>query len=259
MLGVLLGACGGGGGTSVGAGPLMYGRLAQFTVEGPNLDKGITLVAPQCSGITELAGSTPTQRVYSCTPNAAGTITVTVVGGDGSKLRSSSFDVPVPQVILKTSMGDIVLELDPAKAPVSALNFTKYVNAGFYSDLIFHRVIASFMIQGGGFTTGPTLKPPSYAPIKLESRNGLNNLRGTLAMARTAAADSATSQFYINMVDNASLDYVSDTQPGYAVFGKVVTGLPTVDAIAAVPTGVANGMADVPLTDVLIVSAAQTR
>lgn len=259
MLGALLSACGGGGGTNVGTGPLMYGKLAQFTIEGPNLDKGITLVAPQCSGITELAGSTPTQRVYSCTPTAAGTITVTVVGGDGSKLRTSSFDVPVPQITIKTSLGDIVVELDPAKAPVSALNFIKYVNAGFYTDLIFHRVIAGFMIQGGGFSTGPTLKPPTYAAIKLESKNGLNNLRGTLAMARTAAADSATSQFYINVVDNASLDYVSDTQPGYAVFGKVLNGMTAVDAIAAVPTGLANGMADVPLTDVLIVSAVQTR
>lgn len=256
---VLLVACGGVDGTSIGADRLMYGNVTSFTVNGPNLDKGITLVAPKCSGITELAGSTPTKRVYNCTPTVTGPMKVTVFGGGGDTLRTSSFNIPLPQVTLKTSMGDIVLELDPGKALVSAFNFMQYVNANFYANLIFHRVIQNFMIQGGGFTTGPTPKQPTYAPIKLESNNGLNNVRGTLAMARTDATDSATSQFYINVVDNLSLDYVSDTQPGYAVFGKVVDGLPVVDAISAVPTGAVNAMTDVPLTDVVIVSAVQTR
>ena len=256
---VLLAACGGADGTNIGAASLMYSKVATITVNGPNLDKGITLVAPACTGITELPGSTPTQRVYNCTPTVTGPMAVTVVGGAGDTLRSSSFNIPVPQVTMKTSLGDIVLELDPTDAPISALNFMQYVNTNFYANLIFHRVIPNFMIQGGGFTTGPTLKPPTYAPIKLESNNGLSNLRGTLAMARTTVADSATSQFYINVVDNLSLDYVSATQPGYAVFGKVVDGLPVVDAINAVPTGAVNPMTDVPLTDVVIVSAVQTR
>jgi len=256
---VSLAACGGIETTDINADHAMYGATATITVDGPNLDKGIQLVAPSCAGIAEVAASAaPSHKAYTCTPTVTGPMAVSVTGG-GVVLRSIKVNIPVPQVTLKTSLGDIVVELDPTKAPISALNFMRYVSTGFYANLIFHRVIPSFMIQGGGFTTGPTLKAPTYAPIKLESNNGLTNLRGTLAMARTSAADSATLQFYINVVDNASLDHVSDTQPGYAVFGKVATGMTTVDAIAAVPTGVVNGMADVPLTDVVIVSALQTQ
>ena len=254
-----LSACGGIDQTTLSAGPLMYGQLAQFTVEGPNLDKGITLVAPKCSGITEIAGSTPNLRAYNCTPTASGTITVTVVGG-GVTLRAGTFDIPVPQVTLKTSMGDIALDLDPTAAPLSVNNFLQYVSSGFYSNLIFHRVVVSpfAIIQGGGFDATLT-QAATKAPIKLESNNGLTNLRGTLAMARTSVADSGTSQFYINVVDNPDFDYVSATQPGYAVFGKVAAGLNVVDAIGAVPAGTRGTMSDVPLTDVVILSATQTR
>ena len=254
---LVLAACGGIDQTTLDAGPLMYGQPAQFTVQGPNLDKGITLVAPKCSGIKEITGGTPTLRAYNCTPTATGAITVTVVGGN-VVLRDGKFDIPVPQVTLKTSLGDIVLDLDPTAAPLSVNNFLQYVSANFYSTLIFHRVIPSFMIQGGGFDATLT-QATTRAPIKLESNNGLTNLRGTLAMARTDAADSATSQFYINVVDNPSLDYVSATRPGYAVFGKVASGLAVVDTIAAVPTGTRGAMNDVPLTDVVILSATQTR
>ena len=258
-LGLVLASCGGIDQTTLDASPLRYGQLAQFVVQGPNLDKGITLVAPKCSGITEIAGGTPTRRDFNCTPTATGTIAVSVVGGN-VVLRDGKFDVPVPQVTLNTSMGDIVLDLDPTAAPLSVNNFLQYVSSGFYSKLIFHRVVVSpfAIIQGGGFDA--TLTPATVkAPIKLESNNGLTNLRGTLAMARTSVADSGTSQFYINAADNPDFDYVSATQPGYAVFGKVLTGLPVVDAIAAVPTGVRNGMSDVPLSDVVILSATQTR
>lgn len=256
---VLLVACGGLETTDINTDRLMYGNTTTVTVDGPNLDKGIQLVAPSCAGITEVtASATPTHKVYTCTPKVTGPMVLTV-GGGGVALRSITVNIPVPQVTLKTSMGDIVLELDPGKAPLSALNFMRYVNANFYASLIFHRVIPSHIIQAGAFTTGPTLRAPTDAAIKLESNNGLSNLRGTLAMARTAVADSATSQFYINVVDNLAFDYVSDTQPGYAVFGKVVDGMATVDAIAAVPTGAVSGMTDVPLTDVVIVSAVQTR
>ena len=252
-------ACGGFETTDINIDKLMYGNTTSITVDGPNLDKGIQLAAPGCSGIAEVtASAAPSHKAYTCTPTVTGPLVVTVSGG-GVVLRSITVNIPVPQVTLKTSMGDIVMELDPGKAPLSALNFMRYVNADFYANLIFHRVIANFMIQGGGFSTGPTSKAPTYAAIKLESNNGLSNLRGTLAMARTDAADSATSQFYINVVDNPSFDYVSATQPGYAVFGKVVDGLPVVDAISAVPTDAVNAMTDVPLTDVVIVSAVQTR
>ena len=256
-LSLLLASCGGIEQTTLGSGPLKYGQLAQFDVNGPNLDKGITLVAPKCSGIVAIAGGTASQQSYNCTPSATGTITVSVVGGN-VVLRQADFNVPVPQVTLKTSMGDIALDLDPTAAPLSVNNFLQYVNTGFYTNLLFHRVLTNSIIQSGGFDatlTAVNTRPP----ITLESNNGLINLRGTLAMARTSLPNSGTSQFYINVVDNAGFDYVSATQPGYAVFGKVATGLPVVDAIGAVPTGVRNGMNDVPLTDVVILSATQTR
>jgi len=156
------------------------------------------------------------------------------------------------KVLLKTNMGDIVIELYPDKAPKSVENFLTYVKSGFYDDTIFHRVIAGFMIQGGGFTKDLTQKK-TRAPIAIESKNGLSNLRGTLAMARTGDPNSATAQFFINTVDNARLDYVSDANPGYAVFGKVIGGLDVVDKIRAVPTGAQGPFrSDVPTTLVSI-------
>lgn len=151
---------------------------------------------------------------------------------------------------MTTSKGTIYLELDAARAPISVENFVTYVKDGFYSGTIFHRVIKGFMIQGGGHGTDMKLKP-TREPIKNEWNNGLKNARGTISMARTNAPNSATSQFFINTVDNAMLD-----QPrggaAYAVFGKVVRGMDVVDAIAATPTGRSDGMADVPKTQVVI-------
>ena len=134
------------------------------------------------------------------------------------------------KVRLATTLGDIVVELDAAKAPKSVDNFLQYVKAGHYEGTIFHRVIGSFMIQGGGFTADGTQKPVR-PPIPLEAGNGLSNLRGTLAMARTAVPDSATAQFFINVVDNPRLDTAGG---GYAVFGKVVAGMDIVDQIKGV-------------------------
>ena len=250
--------CGGLETTTITPDRLMYGNVTTITVNGPNLDKGITLNAPNCGGITEVTASAgPSQKVYTCMPTVTGPMTILAVGG-GVVLRSMTVNVPVPQVTMKTSMGDIVLELDPVKAPLSALNFMQYANAGFYNNLIFHRVIPNFMIQGGGYDATLTAAT-TKAPITLESNNGLTNLRGTVAMARTAVANSATSQFYINVVDNPTLDYQDASNPGYAVFGKVVSGMVTADAIDAVPTGVSNGMSDVPVTPVVIKSVTQTQ
>ena len=169
-----------------------------------------------------------------------------------------------PQATLVTSLGTVVLELDPNAAPATAANFLAYANSGFYDNLIFHRVIPGFMVQGGGFTSGPAYQTPTYANLPLESGNGLSNARGTIAMARTNSPHTASSQFFINVVNNDFLDYSSDTSPGYAVFGRVVTGLSVVDAIAAVSTGsrftgTQNQMNDVPVQDVLIQDASQTR
>ncbi len=161
-----------------------------------------------------------------------------------------------PKVLLKTSKGDITLELDPAKAPVTVQNFLDYVNAKFYDGTIFHRVIKGFMIQGGGMTADLAEKQ-TKAPIKNEAANGLKNNRGTIAMARTMEVNSATSQFFINLVDNAFLNH-KDNSPegfGYCVFGKVVAGMDVVDAIGAVPTMTRRGMGDVPREPVTIVSA----
>lgn len=157
------------------------------------------------------------------------------------------------KVELKTNMGNIIIELDAEKAPITVANFLKYVNSGFYDGVIFHRVIANFMIQGGGFTKDMQRKPTN-PPIKNEADNGLKNLRGTISMARTSIPDSATSQFFINHRDNTNLDY-SPGNPGYAVFGKVVEGMETVDKIAAVKTGITAGMRDVPVEPVIIESA----
>ncbi|MBR7798993.1 peptidylprolyl isomerase [Undibacterium sp. FT137W] len=154
-----------------------------------------------------------------------------------------------------TNLGSIVLELNPAKAPITVDNFLNYVESGFYVNKIFHRVIRDFMIQGGGFTADLTQANTS-APIKLEAGNGLSNVRGSIAMARTPALDSATSQFFINVVDNIALDTNSG---GYAVFGKVVSGIETVDKIKVVPTSTRSGLNDVPLSSVLISGMTQTK
>ncbi len=156
-----------------------------------------------------------------------------------------------PRVLIETSMGDIELELDADKAPKTVANFLRYVDEGFYDGTIFHRVINGFMIQGGGYTPDLARKP-THAPIRNEAKNGLKNARGTIAMARTADPHSATAQFYINHADNDSLDYPSFDGWGYAVFGRVVKGMETVDQIADVYTTSRRGMRNVPEKDVVI-------
>jgi peptidyl-prolyl cis-trans isomerase B (cyclophilin B) len=153
-----------------------------------------------------------------------------------------------PVVIMETSMGIMEITLDPAKAPVTVKNFLRYVQESFYDSTIFHRVIPNFMIQGGGLTINYTQKA-THEPIVLESKNGLPNKRGTIAMARKNDPNSATSQFFINHVDNPSLDF-SDNNPGYAVFGAVTKGIEVVNKIATVKTGAQ----DVPVEPVVIVS-----
>lgn len=167
---------------------------------------------------------------------------------------------PNPQVLVKTSMGEFVIELYPDKAPLSVANFLQYVNDGFYGGTIFHRVIGNFMIQGGGFTADlykGTMRPKATrAPIALESKNGLKNDTGWVAMARTGDPNSATSQFFINVVDNAALNHPSPDGHGYAVFGKVVSGMEVVNAIRKVRTGSIGPHQDVPVDAVVIASMA---
>ena len=159
-----------------------------------------------------------------------------------------------PRVQLQTNMGNITVELDAKAAPNSVANFIKYVEDGTYNGTIFHRVISDFMVQGGGFGTDYNQKK-TRAPIKNEANNGLKNTRGTLAMARTGDPHSATTQFFINTVDNGFLDYTAPSMQGwgYAVFGKVVEGMDTVDKIRAVPTGRGGPFpSDVPQEKVII-------
>jgi cyclophilin family peptidyl-prolyl cis-trans isomerase len=174
-------------------------------------------------------------------------------------VTSSAFNFLVdPQVTLQTSLGTVVLELNPELAPITVANMLAYVDSGFYDNTLFHRVIPGFMVQGGGLTAGLVSKTPTYGAITLESNNGLSNLRGTIAMARTNVADSATTQFFINQVDNAFLNYSSAASPGYAVFGKVVSGLSVIDSIAQVATTTAGPYANVPVSNVTITSIRQT-
>ena len=168
-----------------------------------------------------------------------------------------------PQVLVKTSMGDIVIELYPDKAPKTVENFLQYVKDGYYSGTVFHRVIGNFMIQGGGLTkdiyTGSAGRKAGRAPIELESQNGLKNDTGWVAMARTAVPASATSQFFINTSDNAALNHPSPDGHGYAVFGKVIDGMKTVLAIKAVRTMTIGPMQDVPADPVVIDSITLVR
>jgi len=172
-------------------------------------------------------------------------------------LPIGSFAADAPRVRLETNMGNIVVELYPDKAPKTVANFLQYVRDGFYNGTIFHRVIPNFMIQGGGFTTDYKRKQ-TRPPIMNEADNGLKNLRGTVAMARTFEPHSATAQFFINVVDNPFLDHKNDTPRGwgYAVFGKVVEGMDVVDKIRNVPTGHAGPFPqDAPLKQVVIKKA----
>jgi peptidyl-prolyl cis-trans isomerase A (cyclophilin A) len=175
----------------------------------------------------------------------------------GAGSAAAQADDKHPVVVLDTSMGEITIELDAEKAPITVANFLKYVDAKFYDNLSFHRVIPNFMIQGGGLDARLNEKRDGQrAPIKNESDNGLSNTRGTIAMARTPNPDSATNQFFINHGDNNRLDTAGG---GYAVFGKVIAGMPVVDKIAAVETtmrlnGDGDRMANVPVQPVIIKS-----
>lgn len=174
---------------------------------------------------------------------------------DNGEVRSepvaSKKKVKIEKVEFVTSMGNFTVELYADKAPITVANFLEYVDEGFYSDTIFHRVIAGFMVQCGGFDADMEEKANKKAPIKNEADNGLLNSRGTLSMARTSDINSATSQFFINVKDNAFLDH-GQRDFGYAVFAKVTEGMDVVDKIAAVKTGSAGYHDDVPVEDIVI-------
>lgn len=263
----LLLACGGSGAdpvTGVTATGLKYtGSLNVLNLQfsGNALDNSIKVYAGS-SSCTVFPTSTASSRAAQCLmviPNNL-QVPIRVTSAADVTVYSTVLDVPAPQVTVKTSLGDFVLELNPLAAQNTVFNFLTYVNRNpsFYVGTLFHRVISGFVVQGGGFTSGMVAKSGTSTPISLESNNGLTNDRGTVAMARTDAPDSATSQFYVNLVNNTSLNYTSSS-PGYAVFGKVVSGMAVIDQMAAQATGTTNGYSNVPVTDITITSAVQTQ
>ncbi len=174
---------------------------------------------------------------------------------DATKPADTGKSTGNPKVKFTTSLGNVTVELYPDKAPKTVENFLQYVKDGFYSGTVFHRVIPSFMVQGGGFSKDLQQKR-TRAPIHNEANNGLSNLRGTLAMARTGDPHSASAQFFVNLVDNQRLDYVSEANWGYCVYGKVVAGMDVVDKMAAAPTGPQGPLpSDVPTTPIVIEKA----
>jgi peptidyl-prolyl cis-trans isomerase A (cyclophilin A) len=233
-----------------------------LNISGNALDNSIKVYANDASCIVSPPASA-SNRSATCilTVPASLNLPVRITSASDYTVYSTTLTVPAPQVTFKTSLGDFVMELNPAAAPISVKNFLSYVNKSpsFYNNTIFHRVISGFVVQGGGFTTGMTAKTGLSTAITLESNNGLTNNRGTVAMARSTDANSATSQFYVNLVDNTSLNYVSAASPGYAVFGRVISGMDVIDTIATKPTGTVNGYANVPVTDITVTSATQTQ
>lgn len=277
-LATMLTACGGGGSDSSNSGPpasdantparitsvtpdrLMFSRRVSFTVVGTALDRGLSLTSAGCGSPTIAAGGTNTQRVISCTPIATGNITLNFsLTGLATPFVSTQF-IPVPQVTMKTTLGDLVMQLAPTNAPITVNNFLQYVNDGFYNTLTFHRVIPDFVIQGGGFNALLQTKI-TREPIRLESVNGLRNVRGSIAMARAGDPNSATSQFFFNVKDNsADLDGNTRGGNGFAVFGQLISGLEVMDAISRVPTNSPNAaFMNVPIVPVTITSATQTQ
>ena len=264
----LLSGCGGGGSStednqqvnSVTVRALAYRQQAVLFVSGGYLRATMTAVTGACKDpVFNLTQSAPELAVLNCIVTATGEQPLTITGTNGKVLYTGTITVPQPQIELVTSQGNVVVELNPAAAPASVNNFLSYANSGFYANTLFHRVIANFVVQGGGYTKGLVKRTGQQAPIALESNNGLFNTRGTLAMARTNVPNSATSEFFVNLVDNRSLDYQSAASPGYAVFGKVVNGLDVIDKIAAFQTASVNGFADVPTTDVTLLLAVQIK
>ena len=227
----------------------------------------LVLFAPGCSRSSTPATPAKADESKSAPPKAAENPVPAPAAAPAQNAPTAQPAAPVApiaidnteklvQVRLTTNMGDIILELNREKAPISVANFLKYVDKGFYSGTTFHRVIPGFMIQGGGFTADMVEKPTD-PPIKNEWQNGLKNEHYTIAMARTNVADSATSQFYINVTNNPALDKVSGGGAAYAVFGKVVSGQDVVDKIRVAKTGFKGGMPDVPVDAVIITKAAR--
>jgi cyclophilin family peptidyl-prolyl cis-trans isomerase len=253
--------------TSVTGANVSYGKSTTFTIVGNNLPAVISPSATGCSNLVSIVSNSSTSREFTCTPEGSN-IAVSVEFG-ASTPHTSNIAVPLPQVTFVTSVGTVVVELYPERAPISVKNFLSYVNSSFYTNTIFHRVVPGFVSQGGGFVADASnkiaQKANSTAPIALESNNGLSNLKYTLAMARQTAPDTATSQFYFNAANNVGLDFNAATSTaGFAVFGKAISGTAVLDSMNAVAnatltTGTFAGFTNVPTTSLVLQTATRTQ
>lgn len=292
---LLLTACGGGGDgyggtppanlasvTSTTAASAKYSQSMLVTVQGSNLDLGITVSSAGCKNMTRSTTaplvSTPTTAYYTCTVSAVGAQTVVVTRSDGLALTGANYTIAVPQVTLVLSNTGVVqpvlqVTLEAAKTPITTTNFLAYVNAGFYNGVVFHRYVPGFIVQAGGYagplvagsTPLPTLKTPTYANIALEDNAGLSNTVMTLSMARTSVADSGNAQFFVNLANNTGLDAAGGAR-GYAVFGTITAGgtmLTTLLTGPCSPWVAFFGSGDIgaclPSPNITIVSATQTQ
>lgn len=227
---------------------LYYGGKVTMTITGKSLKRDLTVRFPNCPGLEESAGGTDVKRVYTCTIKSVGYLPITILTtAELSLLWVSKVGIPYPQVSMRTSMGEIILELDPILAPDTVDNFLRYVKEGFYLETIFHRVGANVILAG---SLDEKMKPvPTHDPIETEN-TGLSNLRATIAMA------SATAQFLINVTDNQFLD---TKDGGYPVFGSVISGIGIIDAIKAVETKTVGTYTEVPVTPITITRVEQTK
>ncbi len=227
---------------------LMYSKVSQFTMTGFSLDKDFKVTTKNCKGLALSSGGSSTSKSVTCNVGdvGAGAIVFEATLADGTVLKSASFDVPNPQVSMVTNLGSLIVELNPAAAPMTSGNFLQYVNDNFYNSTIIHRIVSSgiFIAQGGWVTSVPAVQPGQRPAISLEVGKGLSNFKGTIAMARSSEANSATSQFYFNLADNLALDTANG---GYAVFGKVISGASVLDAITIIPTPRAIFATSVPI------------
>ena len=281
----LLVSCGGGGGgdapaptpvpavTTAVAGTAKYGQPLLLTVNGSNLDLAVTVSSAGCTAITRSTTapniSSATTAYYTCTVSGVGAQLFAIArNSDNASIGTAAYTAPVPQVTMAVSngaavSGSFVITLTPQQAPVTVNNFLAYVNSGFYNNSIFHRLLPTFVAQAGGYNAGVTATAtPTHkvtnAPIVLEDNAGLSNVNLSVAMARTSQVDSATSEFFINLVDNLFLDRTS-TARGYAVFGSITSGASVVTAMKAAPCVAATVSECLPIPNLVITSATQTQ
>ena len=242
-----------------------YRQTITMTINGQNLLQGININNPGCFNLTETTTATATQRTFTCKIVRVGPFNMTITDSGGNQLYYAAFSVPLaarPQVTVATTMGNLVVELNPGAAPITVDNFLDYVETSFYSNTIFHRVDQN-VIQGGGYNASLTALTPTYAAIVLESTTstGLSNTYGTIGMASTSTINSATSQFYFNLIDNSTIYNANTTTgaTGYAVFGTIVSGFNVLTQISKVATSSQGGLPTVPVTPVIVTAMTRTQ